>query len=123
VGGICLLSSSQFPLFAPQRTDERKIPATNPAEVKIGSPYAEPFDLNGGRLPGFQRVKVHVQHRFSSWGLPCDVTLRFLNGYGLFDPFTWELNNSPDNRLRWSTTFDPPPVFPLYPVVTVKVRF
>ena len=118
-----MLSSNQFPSFAPHGIDERKILAANGPDEKFGSPYAEPFDLNGGRLPGFQRVELYVQHRFSSWGLPCDATLRLLNGYGLFDPFGWKLNNSPDNRLRWSTTFDPPPVFPLYPVATVKVRF
>ncbi|MDP2885372.1 MAG: carboxypeptidase regulatory-like domain-containing protein [Ignavibacteria bacterium] len=123
VGGVCLLSSNQFPSFAPHGVDERKILATNRADAAFESAYAEPFDLNGGRLPGFQRVELYVQHRFSSWGVPCDATLRLVNGYGLLDPFAWELNNSPDNRLRWSATFEPPPVFPLYPVVTMKVRF
>jgi hypothetical protein len=110
-------------LFAPQGVDQRNILGANDAEVKFGSPYAEPFDLNGGRLPGFQRVELYIQHRFSSWNIPCDVTLRLVNGYGLLDPFDWKLNNSPDNRLRWSTTFDPPPVFPVYPVVRVHVKF
>ncbi len=123
IGGVGLLSSNQFPSFAPHGIGDRKIRATNAADMAFESSYAEPFDLNGGRLPGFQRVELYIQHRFSSWEVPCDVTLRLVNGYGLLDPFVWELNNSLDNRLRWKATFDPAPVFPLYPVVGVHVKF
>jgi hypothetical protein len=70
--------------------------------------YAEPYDLNGGRLP---------------WGLPTSITLRLLNGYGLADPFIWKLRDSPDARLRWRVTFDAPPLFPMYPVVSMGVKF
>jgi hypothetical protein len=122
-GAVCMLSSNQFPSFSTHGINEAKIRSTNDASPTFVSSYAEPFDLNGGRLPGFQRVELYVHHKFSSWSVPCEATLRFLNGYGLLDPFGWILNDNSDNRRRWSATFDPPPVFPLYPVVSVRVKF
>ena len=85
--------------------------------------YAEPYDLNGGRLPGFQRLELQVVHRLSWRNLPIEAAVRLLNGYGLLDPFEWELRQSSDPRLRWRATFDPLPLFPLYPEVSLNVRF
>ena len=85
--------------------------------------YAEPFDVNGARLPGFQRLELSVLHKFSLWGLPWQFTLKMLNGYGLLDPFVWQLHTRSDTRLRWSSTLDAPDLFPLYPVVSVGVKF
>jgi hypothetical protein len=125
VGAVCLLSSNQFPSFAPRGVKAEKVFATGEAGIRsdAGTLYAEPYDLNGGRLPGFQRLELRVAHGFSWWGVPCEATLRLLNGYGLVDPFIWELHENPDTRLRWTATFDPPPLFPLYPVVSAGVRF
>ncbi|TLY33718.1 MAG: TonB-dependent receptor [Ignavibacteria bacterium] len=95
---------------------DRTNPFTNGA-------YAEPYDLNGGRLPGFQRLELQVMHRLSWRNLPIEAALRLLNGYGLLDPFDWELRQSSDTRLRWRATFDPLPLFPLYPEVSLNVRF
>ena len=68
-------------------------------------------------------AELRLQHRHSSWGVPTELTLRLLNGYGLVDPFVWQVRESNDDRLRWSVTFDAPPLFPLYPVLSMSVRF
>jgi outer membrane receptor protein involved in Fe transport len=125
VGAVCLLSSNQFPSFTPRGLEAEKAFPTEYTGIESDTrnQYAEPYDLNGGRLPGFQRLELRVQHRFSGWGVRCEATLRLLNGYGLVDPFVWALRRSSDSRLRWTATFDPPPLFPLYPVVSMGVRF
>jgi len=125
LGAVCLLSSNQFPSFTPRGVSEAK--AATAQEPRFGvtdaESYAEPFDLNGDRLPGFQRLEFLAQHRFSWWGAHVQATLRMLNGYGLIDPFVWKLRRNADPRLKWSATIDAPPLFPLYPVVSMGVRF
>jgi hypothetical protein len=83
----------------------------------------EQYDLNGGRLPRFQRLEFRLMHSFGWWGVPFQAEVRMLNGYGLIDPFVWALRRIPDERLKWSAGVDPPPLFPLYPVVSVSARF
>ncbi len=125
IAAVCLLSSNQFPSFAPGGVDGGKGAAQEVSgpRASFDANYAEPFDLNGGRLPGFQRLELRVQHRFLPWGFPAELTLRLLNGYGLVDPFVWQLTENSDNRLRWRVTFDAPPLVPLYPVLSMGVRF
>ena len=117
VGALCLLSSNQSPSLLPQVTTFSGSPP------RVTYEKSSSFDLNGGRLPGFQRLELRATHRFSWWGLPFQATLRLLNGYGLLDPFAWELRDSPDNRLKWRATFDGPDLFPLHPVVNLNVKF
>jgi hypothetical protein len=124
LGALCLLSSDRFPSFAPRELTPAKVFGTDASRAGMGvSNYAEPFDLNGDRLPGFQRLELLVQHGFSWEGAALQATLRLLNGYGLIDPFVWELRRTQDPRLKWRATLDPPPMFPLYPVVNLSVRF
>ena len=123
VGAVCLLSSNQFPSFASRGLKGSNVDLTTGPVGNQRNQYAEPFDLNGGRLPGFQRLEIRVMHTLSWWNLPFQATLRLLNGFGLLDPFVWELRQNPDIRLRWSATFDAPPLFPLYPVVGLSARF
>ncbi len=85
--------------------------------------YAEPYDVNGARLPGFQRLELSIRYKFSMWSLPWQLSLQMLNGYGLLDPFTWQLHASADERRRWSATLNAPELFPLYPVVSIGMRF
>lgn len=80
-------------------------------------------DLNGGRLPGFQRVELRIQHRFSWWDTQWQATLRMVNGYGLVDPYLWEPQLHSDSRLRWGIRLDNPDLLPLYPVIALNVRF
>ncbi|MEX1274903.1 MAG: TonB-dependent receptor [Bacteroidota bacterium] len=125
IAAVALLSSNQFPSFAPGGVDADRNAAQDVSgpRASFESSYAEPFDLNGGRLPGFQRLELRLQHRFSSLGFPTELTLRLLNGYGLVDPFVWQVRENSDDRLRWNVTFDAPPLFPLYPVLSMSVRF
>jgi hypothetical protein len=123
VGMMCLLSSNEFLSFTPTGV---QISATSDGRSGLAfadAKYAEPYDLNGGRLPGFQRLELRVQHRTSVWGAPMEATLRLMNGYGLVDPFVWEVRQQRDDRLKWRARFDAPPLFPLYPVLSVGVRF
>ena len=80
------------------------------------------IDLNGSRLPGFQRLELSVQHRASWWGIPIRFSLRLLNGYGLLDPFEWELRDDPDIRSKWTATLRDLKLFPLYPAVGLSVK-
>ncbi|MBI5471978.1 MAG: TonB-dependent receptor [Ignavibacteriae bacterium] len=85
--------------------------------------YAEPYDVNGARLPGFQRLELSIRYKFSMWSLPWQLSLQMLSGYGVLDPFTWQLHASADERRQWSATLNAPELFPLYPVVSMGVRF
>ncbi len=84
---------------------------------------AEVVDLNGSRLPGFQRLELKMLYRFVLWGLPSQVSLRLLNGYGLLDPYQMELQNSTDVRLRWKAGLRDLKLFPLFPALGFAVRF
>lgn len=125
LGFTCLLSSNAFPLFVPigSTSDKSAAVPTDRLNILPQSQYAEPYDLNGGRLPGFQRLELSLQHRFRSFGFESEATLRFLNGYGLVDPFVWQIRQNTDTRLKWRAIVDAPPLFPLYPVVSLGVQF
>jgi len=124
VGMICLLSGNELPSLVPIGTSAYALAGPEDrAKLTAESRYAEPYDLNGARLPGFQRLEFRLAHRFSWLDFPSEATLRLLNGYGLIDSFVWELRQNNDNRLRWRASFDAPPLFPLYPVVSLSVRF
>jgi TonB dependent receptor-like, beta-barrel/Carboxypeptidase regulatory-like domain len=111
-GVLCVLASDQSPSFSPKVSVARN--ALQPAEL---------IDMNGSRLPGFQRFEVRVLHRFSSWGMPLQVSLRLLNSYGLFDPIEWELSPHDDIRLKWNAGLREQRVFPLYPTLGLSMRF
>jgi hypothetical protein len=124
-GALCFLSSNQYPSFAPRGVNNAKATASTGISpvTDAGYNYAEPIDLNGDRLPGFQRLEIYMQYRFSWLGAPLQTTVRMMNGYGLTDPFVWELRQNSDDRLKWRASFNPPSLFPLYPVVSVSMRF
>lgn len=117
-GALCVIASKQSDISRGIAT------AANIEPGPIRGEFTQaPFDVNGGRFPGFQRLEFRVTHTFSSWRVPCQVTLRLMNGYGLLDPFAWTLRESSDTRQKWSTRFDPPELLPLYPVLSIGVRF
>lgn len=125
LGATCLLTANEFPPPGTSGVRGAERVTFDPLGTRFtsdGGLYVEPYDLNGSRLPGFQRLELFVQHRFAAWGLPFHTSLRLLNGYGLLDPFAWQLRESNDARLRWRVRLDAPPLFPLYPVVSVGVR-
>jgi len=115
-GALCVLASNQSPSFT------RKIARSERADPQtLGS--IEFVDLNGGRLPGFQRLELRVHYRFSLGNYPLQLSLRLLNGYGLLDPYVWELREDQDVRLRWKATLDEPRLFPIYPTLGLVVKF
>jgi len=80
-------------------------------------------DINGSRLLGFQRLELDITHRFSLLNLSCQFSLRFMNSYGLVDPFVWKLKMNELNELLWNATLQNVSLFPLYPAVEIRVRF
>lgn len=124
-GVLCLLSSNPSPKLTPEvPATEAPITSANLRQVSTEfTRYADHVDLNGGRLPGFQRLELRVAHKFDWWGLPLQASVRMVNGYGIVDPFLWEIGNNPDTRLRWSAKLEAPDLFPLYPVLSIGMRF
>ena len=61
--------------------------------------------------------------RLMPWGVPCQLTLRMMNAYGLSDPYAWTVNSGQDMRRKWTVTMKDLPLFPLYPAVGLNVRF
>jgi len=124
MSALGLITANRLQLSEPTGLSEAQSAELAPTFGGIDrSSYAEPYDLNGARLPGFQRLELSVQRAFSFWGMPMYGGLRLLNGYSLVDPFVWTLQERPDPRLRWRVTFDAPPLFPLYPVLSIGIRF
>jgi hypothetical protein len=80
-------------------------------------------DLNGSKLPGFQRLELKAVYGFLIGGFQGQVALRFVNGYGLLDPIAWELRPSPDARFAWRASVREMKLFPLFPTVGLTVRF
>jgi hypothetical protein len=117
IGALCVLASGQSPSFDPNILSVKE---RYESGVVFGG---DVIDVNGSRLPGFERLELKVVRRFSFAGLPCQVSLRLMNAYGLLDPFVWELRQSADVRLKWRATLDDLKLFPLFPTVGVAVRF
>ena len=123
-GIVALLSSDQSTTVERRR---RLTLSESPSHVREVSAeitrYSDQFDLNGGRIPGFERLELFGGWKFIIGDVGLHVMLRMVNGYGLLEPFSWSILNDPDSRLRWRVVLDPPPLFPLYPVVSVRAWF
>ena len=116
-GVLCLVASDLSPSLAPQVAEPaRNVSNLSPADASV-------VDVNGSRLPGFQRLEVNVLRRFSAGGYACQFSLRLLSGYGLLDPFTWQVQQSADVRTSWSASVEKLKLFPIFPTVGVSVRF
>lgn len=122
LGALVLLSSNHLPIINRAASASRAAgPETN-IQYGADARYAEPFDLNGGRLPGFQRIELRVAYAFDLFDRSVETSVHLLNGYGLIDPFRWQLRPGSDPRAQWSISYEPPPLFPLYPSVSLRVR-
>jgi hypothetical protein len=127
-GFLCVLASD-LPQSTPERITGSRVTLNNRVRpdsnaVSVSSAQAtQIFDVNGSRIPGFQRLELNVARTLSLWGVRCQISLRMLNGFGLLDPFIWALRNSPDVRSKWGITLQEPDIFPLYPSLGLTVRF
>jgi hypothetical protein len=117
LGVLCLIASDLSPSPAPQ-------PAGSSRDAAIVLPAATgSLDLNGSRLPGFQRLELNVLRRFAAGAYDLQIAFRLVNGYGLLDPFAWQVRRSADARTSWFATVEKITLFPLYPTVGLSVRF
>ena len=80
-------------------------------------------DVNGSRLPGFERLELHILRRISLGGFTGHLSLQLINGYGLLDPVSWEFTPGADQRSLWRARVRNIDIFPLYPVVGLSVQF
>ena len=127
LSALCVIISKQSSIISPnviQSGDEKSrgnpmvTGAENAFMVQNGF-----VDINGSKLPGFQRLELDVTRSFSLLNLSCQFSLRFMNSYGLLDPFVWKLQRNASNELRWNATLLDVTLFPLYPAVEIMVRF
>jgi hypothetical protein len=125
IGVLCVLASGQSSLIPVKQIQSRPLTADfgNRFDLATNASYGEFIDVNGGRLPGFQRLEFSAVHRFVLVDLPCQFSFRLLNSYGLLDPFVWNLRRSGDTRSMWNVTLREPTLFPLYPAIGLSVRF
>jgi len=90
-------------------------------EIAGGFGGVREYDLNGGRLAGFQRVEVGVTKTFAAGRTPVALTLRMVNAYGLVDLFDWQLTDTPDLRQMWTAEVRQASLFPKYPTLNLRV--
>jgi len=104
--------------------DNRVLGEEKGAEAMAGYlVYDDLVDVNGNRLPGFQRLELNVQRQLTLWNFSCQFSLRLMNEYGLVNPFIWKLQRSSETGLVWNAELRKQNLFPLYPVMEFTMRF
>ena len=82
-----------------------------------------PVDVNGNRLPGFQRLELEAVRRFAIDNFLCTVALRMLNAYGLVDPYVWDLRPTQRGTVAWGARLEELDLLPMFPTLSLTVRF
>jgi hypothetical protein len=122
-GVLCVFalgqSSSATPLIIQPDIYKNGIPGV-PNSIREND---ELLDVNGNRLPGFQRLELNVVRHFLFGRLPCHLSFHFMNSYGLQDPFIWNLEKSNASIPQWNATLRYAGLFPLYPSLEFTMRF
>jgi hypothetical protein len=126
LSALCVIISKQSSIITPnvvQSGDGKTREELLATEMKNADMAYNGFvDINGSKLPGFQRLELDVTRRFFLLNLSCQFSLRFMNSYGLLDPFIWKLQNTMDG-LKWNASLREQNLFPLYPALEIMVRF
>jgi hypothetical protein len=92
-------------------------------QVGVANAVSDGFtDINGSKLPGFQRLELNITRQFVLSNFHCEATFRLLNSYGLIDPFQWNLTHR-STGLGWNVALREVTLFPLYPSIELVVRF
>jgi hypothetical protein len=115
ISALCVLASDDN-----LEGDYRVAPAGPPFDLSSGG-LAAP-DVNGGRLPGFQRLEIECLRTFAVDRFICQASLKLVNAYGLVDPFELDLLNGPGG-VTWRARLDDLGFFPLFPALSFSVRF
>lgn len=103
---------------------EAPVTGAEPEAFRVpGTQILDFLDINGARLPGFQRLELKAIYSFTLGTFPGQIAVRFVNGYGLLDPITWELRPSADARFAWRARLNEMRLFPLFPTVGLNFRF
>jgi hypothetical protein len=123
LSALCVVQSRKSSVVEPKVVMDKFITGWDGRVGENGLVQNGFVDINGSRLPGFQRLELDVTRRFSLLNLSCQFSLRFMNSYGLVDPFIWKLQRNASNELRWNATLQNVSLFPLYPAVEIMVRF
>ncbi len=124
LGALCALASDRTPTALPVQQPPGQVVAdqggtTRQALQGGGGDFP---DLNGARVPGFQRLELKALYSLTLWAYPCQIAVRLINGYGLLDPFQWKLVASSDPRYQWGAGVRSVALFPLYPTLGFSVR-
>ena len=118
-GVLCVIASTpQVPVPAPLAPAEPHAFG----DVRAVTAAGPDIDANGARTPGFQRLEFSIMKRFAFWSVPCQVTLRMINAYGLLDPFEWQVSTGGAAR-PWTIVQRELHLFPLYPTLSLHVHF
>ena len=80
-------------------------------------------DVNGSRLPAFERLELSVGRRIALGSFAGNLSLRLINGYGLLDPVSWVSFPGTDQRMVWRAQIHKIALFPLFPVIGLSLRF
>lgn len=125
LGALCVLALSQSwsPLTLSVAPGDSRYGNGGPGMGVEASQSLGIFDLSQSRFPGFQRLELSIVRRMSFGDASGEVSLRFLNAYGLLDPFAWKLYRRQDLRLKWTAEVRELRLFPLYPALGMSVRF
>lgn len=122
LGVFCVAASGQtLPLEPASVSAQSYGDKTN--RVGVANAISNGFtDINGSKLPGFQRLELNISRQFILSSFHCQATFRLLNSYGLIDPFQWNLYYR-STGLYWNVALKDVTLFPLYPSIELVVRF
>jgi hypothetical protein len=127
-GILCVFTSRQSSSIAQSyirsyAVDPNSTKITTSTGTSVNDALNELIDVNGSRLPGFQRLEFTLTRQFVFFKLPSQFSLRLLNSYGLLDPYEWTLQQNSFPSLQWNAQLREINLFPLYPVIDFLVRF
>jgi hypothetical protein len=120
-GATCVLTSQQSASI--NQTMYLLSNNGNGRGTTIANASYELLDVNGSRLPGFQRLELSVSRNLLLFHLPSQVSLRLLNSYGLMDTYSWTMHQSNITSLKWRADLRQINLFPLYPALSFNVKF
>jgi hypothetical protein len=126
LGALCIVASGYSYKVIPKTStpDNRVLGETKTNAVMAGYLlYDNSIDVNGSRLPGFQRLEFNIQKQFTFRALACQFSLRLMNEYGLVNPFVWKLYTINPSSMGWNAELRGQRLFPLYPVAEFSIRF